>query len=344
MRKGKNVIIVCTAGALACLLTCGKKAVEIPVIIAGIDTVTAGRVAVLDPAGSNDSVRLRNVAVRLLCAGGLPDPGGDSLVRGCTERLSLVSGIEWDPCASALLLRAARRLVGEAGGREPCAAAGRCIDSLRQLLTKVIVKPGAASPLPAIRCDSIDLLQRQGGVWLTGSVLGVSPEIAALLVECTETPALQDASADSIALKDLVAGLVSSPASGREGAQPRKPPARQAPVQQPPLEQQDNSAEALRYRNQRSIRDSIDKHIPNLRQLYKKNLKANSSLAGKVIVTMRVSAGGTVIGVRIKDSEIGSKAFLGPFVAYLHTIRFKPIPENVGAMTFDFPFEFNPEM
>ncbi|MBN1309397.1 MAG: AgmX/PglI C-terminal domain-containing protein [Chitinispirillaceae bacterium] len=342
MKKVRCVVVACAAGALAGLLTCGKKAAERAAIIAGTDTVTVDRIAVFDPVGTNDSSRLRNVAVRLLCAGGLPDSGGDSLVSGCAERLALVSGIEWDSCASALIFRAARRLSELAARPEPCAAAGRYTDSLRRKLTKVIVEPAAASPLPPLRCDSIDLLQRRGREWLMGVVLGAPPDIAAVLVECTDTSAPQGAPADSVALKDLVAGLVFSPDSGREGAHPAKSVDRQA--RQSQVKQRDNSAAALRYRNQQSIRDSIDKHIPNIRQLYKKSLRANTSLAGKVIVTMRVASGGTVVGVTVKDSEISSRAFLGPFVAYLHTIRFKSIPEKVGAMTFDFPFEFSPEM
>ena len=344
MSKVNCVVVTCTVGALVCLLTCVKKDMETAAIIAGTDTVTVGRVAVLDPTGTNDSLRLRNVAVRLLCAGGLPGPDGDSLVGGCAERLSLISGIEWDPCASTLLFQAARRLSEQAGRQEPCAVMDHFIDSLRQLLTKVIVTPGAVSPLPSLQCDSFDLLQRQGKEWLTSSVLGASPDIAALLVECTDTPAPQNVATDSIALKDMVTGLVFSPASGREGTHPTKPADRRAPVRQSHAKSRDNSVKALRYRNQQSIHDSIDKHISNIRQLYEKNLKANTSLAGKVVVTMRLAARGTVIDVTIKDSEISNKAFLSPFVTYLHTIRFKSIPEKVGTMVFDFPFEFSPEM
>ena len=302
-----------------------------------------GQLPVLDPEGVNNSVRLRNVAVRLVCAGGLQGRGDDPMVRNFKERLLLVSGNEWDPVAAGLLLKAAQQMFVRLGGQS-CAAAEHFIDSLRQLATTAITAPGTASQWPQFTCDTIDITQHQGKVWLTAAVFGLSPGLADLLVDFFATPSPQDTSTDIAALKDMVSGLVSSPASIKEQPHHGKPVDRRASVGQQSVEKPDNSAAALRYRTQQSIRDSINKHIPNLKQLYKKSLKINPSIAGKVVMTIRVGAGGRVISANIKTSEISNKTFLVPLAVYVRTIRFKPIPEKIGNMTFDFPFEFNPEM
>jgi hypothetical protein len=46
---------------------------------------------------------------------------------------------------------------------------------------------------------------------------------------------------------------------------------------------------------------------------------------------------------RISKSSINDKEFTDHLSAYVMNIRFKPVPEEVGNMSFEFPFEFNPE-
>ncbi len=343
MRIPRRILVKGSVATLVLFLMCGKEKREMPVIVFGTDTLMADKVAALDPTGQSDSVRLRNVGVRIVCAGSLPDTVGDSVVRTCVERLLLVSGVEWNTVAVSLLYQAAQRLVEQTNVQEPCRAVQHFIDSLRQVYTKAVVSPGGAPPWHALSCEAVDLSLKSGKVWLVGTVLGLSPEVAGLLIEFVAAPAAQPTVMDDKKLEELVTGLVSSPKSLQDSVR-RKAVAAKAKGEKQAVEQPDNSAEALRYRNQQSVRDSIEKHIPNLKQLYKKNLKIDADLAGKVIVTFRVAAGGAVINVSIKASEIDNMAFLRPFVAYLKTIRFKPIPEKIGAMKFDFPFEFNAEM
>ena len=342
----RNYARVAFAGVLLCMVFCTKKTAVIPAIVFNADTLTVGQAAGFDPSITNDSVRLRSVALRIVCAGGLPDSSVDSMAQRLAERLLLVSNVEWKPVAAALLLHAAERLVARIGATDACSAMRLTADSLLQLSSKTLRVAGTAPGWRSFTCDSVDLSQREGKAWLLRTVLGTSPEIANLLTEFVGMP-LSNSAADSSDFKNLVAGLVSSPEDIkkeelRQRAAALKGASRASSAK--PEEVPDNSAAALRFRDQKSIRDSIEKHIPNLKQLYKKNLKLNSRLAGTVVVTIRVGAAGSVIGVRIKSSNIDSKAFLDPLVTYLKTIEFKPIPEKVGAMTFDFPFEFNPEM
>lgn len=344
MQNRRRVLVLVAAVGLL-LTSCIKSKREAPAIIFGTDTIMAAQLAALDPSGANDSARLRNVAARIVCAGGLRGRPIDSLISGFRERVLLVSGTELDPLAAELLLNAAQHLITRLEGAEkPCAATEQLYDSLRLAAIKILTTPEAASQWPRLVCDTIDPTSRQGKIWLMAVVLGLPHALADLLVEFIIPPELQDTSADINALKELVSGLVFSPASTNKQPLPRKTVASRTSANQQSRKMLENSAEALRYRTVQSIRDSIDKHIPNLRQLYKKSLKENPAIAGKVVMTIRVEAGGGVIGVDVKTTEIGNAAFLGPLVAYVRTMRFQPIPEKIGSMTFDFPFEFHPEM
>jgi hypothetical protein len=105
----------------------------------------------------------------------------------------------------------------------------------------------------------------------------------------------------------------------------------------------DNSKEALRYRSKGSIKDSIEKHIPDLEALYKKLLKTHQNMEGTVWVTFSINSAGNVLSARIKTSSITEKDFLIPFRDYVvQKIRFQSIPEKAGIMSVEFPFEFTP--
>jgi hypothetical protein len=46
----------------------------------------------------------------------------------------------------------------------------------------------------------------------------------------------------------------------------------------------------------------------------------------------------------MKTSSLAEKDFLVLLQDYLiEKVRFKPVPEDAGVMTFTFPFEFSPE-
>jgi hypothetical protein len=106
----------------------------------------------------------------------------------------------------------------------------------------------------------------------------------------------------------------------------------------------DNSKAALKFRSEKSIKDSIARHIPRLEALYKKHLKLHETMSGTLWVTFSVSPSGVVAAASIRASGIAEKDFLSAFQNYIiRELHFTPIPENIGAMSFDFPFEFSPE-
>ncbi len=106
----------------------------------------------------------------------------------------------------------------------------------------------------------------------------------------------------------------------------------------------DNSQEALRYRGSGSIKDSIEKHIPDLEALYKKHLKMNQNMKGTVWVTFHINPDGGVLNAQVKTSAITDRNFLMPFRDYvIQKIHFQKIPDKAGPMSVEFPFEFAPE-
>ena len=111
-----------------------------------------------------------------------------------------------------------------------------------------------------------------------------------------------------------------------------------------PRAEEDNSKEALRFRSKNSIKDSIERHIPDIEALYKKHLKLHPGMQGVVWVIFQISPGGKVMSAHIKTSSIAEKDFLIPFHDYiLSNMHFQAIPEKVGTTSVEFPFEFSPD-
>lgn len=100
---------------------------------------------------------------------------------------------------------------------------------------------------------------------------------------------------------------------------------------------------ALKFRSQASIRTSIGNHLPNVNLVYKKTLKIHPDVKGTVQVRFCVNPSGKVVSAEVRSSDIRQKDFIADLLHYVRTIRFKTIPEDIGEMTFVFPFEFNVE-
>jgi len=327
---------IVSGAAAACLFfcLCAKKTPPTSLFILGNDTLTSEQIALYDPSGKNDSIRLRNVSARFLCAGGLPDIAADSLTQECGERLMLITGTEWTAEATALLLKAAQRLYALAADDHSCRVVLLFVDSLR--------KNACSDVFPQdLPCDTANPTTVNATTKLISAILGVSTETATLLTEFVNPQTQLAAAPDSGTLKNMVADLVQSSEKPPVICSVKKLPRTKTAA---PEDTHVRSVEALHYRNLQSIRDSIETHIPNLRELYKKHLKINASMGGRVVVTIQVDPAGTVELCTIKQSDIDDRSFLDSFLAYVRTIVFKPVPEKAGVMAFDFPFDFNTEM
>ena len=64
-------------------------------------------------------------------------------------------------------------------------------------------------------------------------------------------------------------------------------------------------------------------------------------MKGTVQVCFCVDPSGKVVSAEVRSSDIRQQDFIADLLQYVRTIRFKTIPEDVGEMTFVFPFEFN---
>jgi hypothetical protein len=340
MKRHILQVLVILLLCIPMFFSCGKKP-DLPVLRFGKDTLTVEQVRGLDPLGDGDSVCFRNVGIRLLLAGMLPDSTDSSEAERCRELLEIISNKEWSSDAAALLLRAADSILTYSSpDAQTCGAVRSKTRELMRSVRDTLVKPPVVAPLDSLICDSIDFSSSEGKLMLISGVLGVGNEIAKLVLDLVDK---EDSTVvlGGDALKKMVNGLVRK--KGEEPG-PEADTVKGASIPELKRQQVDNPGLVLRFRNRKSIRDSIEIHIPNLKQLYIKNLKSNKGLRGKVVATIRVSAEGKVIKVSIKETEITNRAFLDPFQAYLKTIQFLPVPKKAGAMSFDFPFEFSEEL
>jgi TonB family protein len=237
------------------------------------------------------------------------------------------------PAASSVFgaARALRSVVSDADS----AATATYLDSLHSSIHGLGDSLGRA-PLPSSSffADTGAAHRMELLATLLRSQLGHTPTAAALVAEF----AMADGRAlrDSIDMAGVVRGLVrDSTGPGRESVARRPAASRRR--------RPDNSALALKFRDSQSIKDSIGKHTPNLQALYKRELKRHAGMSGTVYVTFRVAPSGKVLSATIKSTQIEEKDFLVPFIEYAGTMRFKPIPEHVGPMTFEFPFSFTPK-
>jgi TonB family protein len=322
---------VVTCVLIALLAGCSDTKKPRETVILGSDTVAIDSLMHLVPGDTAVDTLPFAVVLRELLARRATEVS-DSTVEELGSTLSLRTGHEWSPRAARAAYGAARHLRRIISGADRRAMAAY-LDSARGRIGGL--QAGAPGPLPdsARFADTSETGRMELLTAILESQTGLSATSAALVAEYAMSEPRP--SPDSIEVTGVVRGLVRDSTTvkdsvSRRAIAPKGPP-------------QDNSALALKYRGSGSIKDSIGKHTPNLEALYKKVLKRHAGMAGTVYVTFRVAPSGTVLSARIKSTQIEHEEFLNPFIEYAKTMRFKPIPERIGPMTFDFPFEFKPQ-
>lgn len=334
---------VSVATVLLVVISCGKQEPEAEMVatVDG-DTLTADILQRVSPDSVMDSVSLHRTVLQVALAGGaLPaDSGGDKDAHGLAEQLSLRSGQKWKSEAAASRLAAARTLkkaVDSIGSKQGVVS---FIDSLFQ--SRVRMGKDTATPqgstlvaqeLSRLKDDTLTAETDLGAV--LAAVFGMPQDQADILAEYALTEG--SGAADSADVSAMVKGLVfdSVAHAQKKALAAAKAARRRAP--------QDNSEQVLKYRGMQSIKDSIAGHDKNIQALYKKVLKTHPSMQGRVMVRFRVDAAGKVIEARVASSRIRESEFLDPLVGYVREIEFKEVPDHLGNMTFEFPFEFTPE-
>ncbi len=82
----------------------------------------------------------------------------------------------------------------------------------------------------------------------------------------------------------------------------------------------------------------VNQHKNGIEFIYKKYLKTNPSLEGKIVVRFTIAAGGSVTACSVVSSTMGNPALEGEVCARIMTWRFPPI--DAGDVTVVYPFVF----
>ncbi|MBD3344304.1 MAG: TonB family protein [Chitinivibrionales bacterium] len=335
----KNAISILAFLIILVVTGCGKKDPDKePLFIIDNDTISLGKAKECVFDSSMAVSQIGTAAARRLTLAQtelqtLDTADYSSVVKDLAERLSLETGEDWKAYPSRCLFLSGKALHKKADSLLYPQAVFASVDSLIKANVRFITKK---SPVPvtvkdtALNNDSINIANdTRAFSKLLSSVLILPDRIAAIVNEfiLTETISVDSMAGVADMIKGLLADRTSQPVKKRTKVVRQK---------------RANSKMALKYRSQNSIKDSINKHIPNLKALYKKQLKTNESISGQIWVNFVVTPDGRVASAAITKSSINNPAFLNSFQNYIKEIRFKKIPGNIGDMRFNFPFEFTP--
>jgi hypothetical protein len=329
LKKNYSVIL------FSCLffsISCQQKSVKEHQFITGKgDTLTGPLVAMLDPGEKADSIRYRNVLVRLGLTIGVENRTPDALDSLLASQLSMESGFEWSTRAANLLHDAALQVRQKLESTQNCSTAVAFAESLFQ-----VVNTGNNFPFPRItpHLPADNKLNWISDIFAELFNLDGPTAMALAVFTNQQTPAQ-----DSKKLLNNIKGLVFDSTKRTDtiacGQKNKKK-----------NEQSSKAIETdiLKYRDQNSILASISKRIPEIKSLYKTHLKRNENLRGTVKISFYLAPDGKVLEVSIAKTDIVDNGFLEPLLKYLKQIEFKSIPAEAGNMRFEFPFEFDRDM
>ena len=320
------------------LFVCGKKEQKKEdIVIIGSDTISVEELSRKAPDTVLTPEKKRKLCLTIAVAKQMPKPKDtvtfNETVKDLTDQLSRESGRAWSKDA-AHELYCASKMIKEKLENETDVTA---VKSYLNTLAKKVKMPSDGSSysinVDELFKDTLNADKKRQLSTVISSLFGADAHLSNVITNFlySENMVLQE----SAGIDDLVKGLVYDSTSA---------PKEEKPKVKKRLVRRDNSALALKHRNQHSIKSTISEHIPYLEAIYKKELKIDPDMSGIIYVTFRVAPSGEVASAVIKTSEIRNSRFINPFLDHVKEIKFKSIPENVGNMTFDFPFEFKPQL
>jgi hypothetical protein len=333
------VTVVCVTVAMA-LLTCssGQHHDQRSACVVGADTVSLVEIQGMAPDSAPVKEKISRAALQMtlsreagLPCGNVKDSG---LYSDLSNQLSLQTGSAWSAQSAACLYSAAKAVRMKLLALPSAQAVAAYVDSL--FSSTVHLDSGVRRSM-AVNDSLLATMDnektRQDLEKLLRSIFHISSKTAVVLADFLISEDLENATGGTD-VSSYIKGLVAD--KHHETRQAPTAPVRKAQVVQDPKL-------ALKYRPQKLISDSIKKHIPNLEAIYKKQLKIHPNLNGTVWVTFVILPDGSIASTQVHSADIGEKDFLTPFSQYVQRIRFSKIPDPVGPMTFEFPFEFSPE-
>lgn len=97
------------------------------------------------------------------------------------------------------------------------------------------------------------------------------------------------------------------------------------------------------YRRPAYLKEIIDNNSQQLRYIYNKRLRMGIKLSGRILVEMAIKADGSVGSLNVLQSNIGDQTFEKEVIERIRTWRFNQIPDTLGSLTINYPFEFDEE-
>ncbi len=94
------------------------------------------------------------------------------------------------------------------------------------------------------------------------------------------------------------------------------------------------------YRRPSFIRQVIDEHSSELRFIYNRQLRSGSTISGRMVVELTIAPDGTITSARTVQSTIGSPEFERQVVNRVSGWRFRAVPDTLGSLVVNYPFEF----
>jgi hypothetical protein len=316
---------------LLLFISCQQKPLKEKRFISGKgDTLTGPLVAMLDPGEKADSIRYRNVLVRLGLTIGVENRTPDALDSLLASQLSMESGVDWSIQAANLLHDAALRVRQKLESTNNCSTTVAFAESLFQVVNagNNFLFPKISAPL------SVDNKTNWISTIFSELFNLDGPTATALAIFTNQQTSEQDNKKLLINIKGLVFDSTRRTDTTIGGKNQKKTDQSSIVTE----------TDILKYRNQNSILESITKHIPEIKSLYKTHLKRNENLSGTVNVSFYLAPEGKVLEVSIAKTDIVDSGFLEPLLKYLKQIEFKSIPAEAGNMLFEFPFEFDRDM
>ena len=97
------------------------------------------------------------------------------------------------------------------------------------------------------------------------------------------------------------------------------------------------------YRRPSALKQFIDANSGELRYIYNKRLRTGIRLSGKMLIEIRILPSGGIGSARVLQSDMGDTEFEELITRQIRHWKFKAVPDSLGDMTVNYPFEFYEE-
>ncbi|MBD3421514.1 MAG: TonB family protein [Chitinivibrionales bacterium] len=94
------------------------------------------------------------------------------------------------------------------------------------------------------------------------------------------------------------------------------------------------------FRRPTALKKVIDRNSSQLKYLYDKRLRRGQKLSGRMEVSIKIRADGSVAQARPVKTDIGDSSFEQQVIDRIRTWRFAAVPDSLGDLTVNYPFEF----